>query len=367
MFLRKKMASQVNPRMLVLGREARALTQSELAARLGVQQGTISKLESGVSTCTDELLHGYSEELDLPRSFFQQETYLHGSGTDAFHQMYRRRSALSSKQLKCIEANVNIVRMHCQRLMAAVDWDPGIGIPKLKLGEFRNDPQLIAQAVRAAWQLPSGPIENVTQAIEDAGGYVIPMEFGTALIDATSIRLPDLPPLIFYNRNLKGDRLRFSLAHELAHLVMHWEAPSAAMEEQADEFAAEFLMPAAEIASQLVRLDLRRAALLKPAWKVSMSALVVRAKQLGKLTPNQYRHLMATMSAAGMRTREPAELDIAVESPRFHKQMIDYHLNTLGYSLEEICSLLDCSELDALRLHGIARPSQALRLVKIAA
>jgi Zn-dependent peptidase ImmA (M78 family) len=50
------------------------------------------------------------------------------------------------------------------------------------------------------------------------------------------------------------------------------------MENEADRFAAEFLMPAKEIGPQLARMSLRRAAQLKPNWKVSMASLIYRAQ-----------------------------------------------------------------------------------------
>ena len=66
-------------------------------------------------------------------------------------------------------------------------------------------------------------------------------------------------------------------------MVMHQMIPHPKMEDEADEFASEFLMPAADIASSLSRMDLRRAAQLKPYWKVSMGALIKRAHSLGKI------------------------------------------------------------------------------------
>ena len=52
------------------------------------------------------------------------------------------------------------------------------------------------------------------------------------------------------NRHAPAERYRFSLAHEPGHLVLH-QSPgdSSVQERQADEFAAEFLMPARDIRS----------------------------------------------------------------------------------------------------------------------
>lgn len=358
------MTSETNPRMLVVAREARGLGQAELAVRLHVNQGTISRMEGGVVPVSEAVLEGYASELDFPTEFFRQQGALHGTGTEAFHQMYRRRQALPAKSLKQVEAHVNIVRMHVAKLLEAVEAAPGLGIPKLDIADYGGRADRAAEAVRAGWRLPSGPVENMTELIEGAGGIVVRMDFGTEMVDATSIRYAQVPPLFFVNDRLSGDRLRFTLAHELAHMVLHRDVPAPTMEEEADQFAAEFLMPARDIGPSLNRFDLRKAALLKPFWKVSMAALVVRAKTLGKLTDGQYRHLWTQMGAAGIRKREPEELDIPVENPRLHKELLDLHLNGLNYTPAQLAQLLASSVEDVARFHRLApAPGGALRLV----
>jgi Zn-dependent peptidase ImmA (M78 family) len=79
-----------------------------------------------------------------------------------------------------------------------------------------------------------------------------------------------------------ADRMRFTLAHELGHLVMHHDQPTQSMEQEANEFASAFLMPARDIRPHFARrVDLRLFAELKPVWRVSMASLLMRARSLG--------------------------------------------------------------------------------------
>ena len=351
----------VNPKMVTLAREARGLTQSELATRLRITQGVLSKIENGLVQAPVQVLEQLQSELDFPKDFFFQPDSIHGVGTDNFHQLYRRRKALPMKAMRRIEARVNIVRMHTGRMLRAVSIEPGHGIPKLDLDDFDGDVERIAATLRATWLLPNGPVESVVKCIEDAGGMVLPFDFATQQVDATSLRYGDMPPLMYYNQNLLGDRQRFTLAHELGHMVMHSVVPNADMEDQADRFAAEFLMPAREIASQLNNLNLQRAAQLKRYWRVSMGAIIMRAKTLGKLTSNQSQYLWMQMGAAGLRTREPPELDVPVEQPRLQRELIDLHLKGLGYSVDELCSTLASSPRDFAELYGGSIPPNQLR------
>ena len=82
----------------------------------------------------------------------------------------------------------------------------------------------------------------MTGYIERAGIFVFHADLELIDVDGLTLRLPGLPPIIVLNRHLLGDRLRFTLAHELGHLVMH-SVPSPNMEKEANEFASELLMP----------------------------------------------------------------------------------------------------------------------------
>ena len=77
----------VNPKMVTLAREARGLTQSELATRLQITQGVLSKIENGLVQAPMQILEQLQSELDFPKEFFFQPDSIHGVGTDNFHQI----------------------------------------------------------------------------------------------------------------------------------------------------------------------------------------------------------------------------------------------------------------------------------------
>jgi Zn-dependent peptidase ImmA (M78 family) len=111
----------------------------------------------------------------------------------------------------------------------------------------------------------------------------------------------------------KNDRARsrFDAAHELAHLVMHGEQIWGVkeVEKQAHTFAAAFLMPADEIADKLPRnVDWARLFELKRYWQVSLAALLMRAKTLGRMNESTYLTAIKAASARGWRRVEPIPL-----------------------------------------------------------
>lgn len=347
----------VNPEMITLARVSRGLTQAELSRRLSVTQGWLSKVENGLLSVTEESLSRLAEELDYPVTFFVQTERVYGMGTsEMFH---RKRASVPDRVLDTVYARINIVRMHIARMLRGVDigeWN----FPQMDVDEY-GSPSAVAAALRAHWLIPKGPIANVVQVIEEAGGIVIPFDFEGAKIDAISHWVPGLPPLFFVNRNSPGDRLRFTLCHEIGHIVMHTRAPHPDMEAQADEFAAEFLMPERDIRPYLHNLNLSKLAALKLVWKVSMQALAVRADRLGLLTERQKRSLWKQLGP--YRLREPAELDIPIETPYLLDDICKAYLQDMGYTVEEFAQMLHLHEHEACQLY-LPHKAPRLRLVK---
>lgn len=343
----------VNPDMVILGRESRGLSQKGLAENLSVTQGRVSRIEQGQLVVSGELLADLSRVLDYPQHFFLQEGTRVGVGiAEIFH---RKRQDVPKSALAKIYAQMEIRIKHVAILL--LDQPIHMTVCRLTIDEHDGRPDEIARRIREMWQLPSGPIEDLTATVEKAGILVVPIDFGTNRVDAISRWVPGLPPLLFINIHSPKDRYRYSLAHELGHIVMH-EFPSPDIEDQANRFAAEFLLPAHEIQSDLLDLSLAKLARLKRYWKVSMAALLKRAQDLEKITPNQARYLWMQMAKLGYRTREPVELDIKGEQPSLLKKQIEAYLKNYDNSITGLSKhlALNESELRALYLHELDEP-----------
>lgn len=330
------MEGTFNRAMLEVARAARGFTQGELAKQAGVTQALISKLENGLTTDPGaETVTALSNALGYPEAFFYSEEHPHG--LPPFH--YRKRARLGKKALAKIEADINIRRIHLSRLLRSYEPQTGWDFPTIDLAQHQWTPREAAQYLRGHWMVPRGPVDNVTAFAERAGAIVVQFDFGTPLLDALSFRLPGMPPLIFMNSKIPGDRYRFTLSHEIAHLVLHHHPESdEEMESQADEFAGEFLMPAREIKPYLVNPSLGKLARAKPYWKVSIKAMIVQCSRLKLITPRQYTGLNVNYSKAGYRRGEPFPIEI--EQPSAVSDAVAFHRQSLGYTVEETASLL---------------------------
>ena len=360
------MTNTFNPGMLQVARQLRAMGQQELATAAGVSQATLSKIENGLKQPDEALAVKVAGELNLPLSFFSQSERVYGLPLSV-HHMFRKRASAGVRVLDQLQAELNLRIMHMRRLMQAVDLHAEFELPILDLEDFENSPTAIADAVRRAWLIPSGPIPSLVDVIERAGCVVIPCQFKSGAVDGVSLRVPGLPGLIFLNSTQPVDRQRFSLAHELGHLVMHRQ-PTPEMEEEANEFAAAFLMPRKDISGDLSgSLTLERLAFLKPIWRASMGSLLYRARTLNFITENQSQYLWRQMSTAGYRKVEPVEISAEPDQPKLLSTMLRYHLQTLGYTIEDLSQALHILPGELAQLYTVAtspQPKQHLRIVK---
>ncbi len=336
-----------NPEMLVLARQARGISQRELSKMLSVSPGWLSKVEGGIKELPEGRLVEIAKLLDYPVEFFTNQRRIYGPGiSELFH---RRRRNVAPRILEKHQAQIEIRRMNLEDLLSGVDMGE-LEVKTYDLHEFDGHVHDLARLVRVMWRVPRGPIHNVTRAIEQARGIVIPMDFETKLIDATSYWPPNMP-LFFININSPGGRLRFSLCHELGHIIMHQDAPNPSMEQQADQFAAEFLMPEQDIRPYFANLNIEKLTTLKPYWKVSMAALVKRAKDLGEITPRYAKTLWIELGKAGYRLREPVELDIPVEKPTLLQEIIGIYSNEMDYTLSDLARLFRLHEHEVCHIY----------------
>lgn len=351
------MAGGFNKAMLQLAREMRGWTQTRLATESGITQAYISQLENGQKQdASPEKLDRLANVLAVPVSFFFQAERYDGLGLSlVFH---RKKASARIGHVRRLQAEVNLRRIHVARVLRGVDLNAPKDFRFMSIDDYDGDAEKIAAFVRINWKLPLGPVPNLVKVIEDAGGIVFRFSFGTTDIDAISQWTSDTPPLFFVNADAPADRARFSLAHEIGHLVMH-DAASDTMETEANQFASELLMPRREIAPHLAGITLKKAYALKQYWRVSIQALIRRARDIGSIDQRTYSRLFVRIGALGMRRTELSPL--TPEYPRLADQILSaYQVNT-NCSDQDLAAVLDLRHEGFRELYG--PPSGTLRVV----
>lgn len=341
---------EINPRMVVLARETRGMSQKELAEKLGTSPSFICKVETDIKSLSQDTLSKMSKLLRFPPDFFYQagESYLPMSLN------YRKRDHVSAKLLAPLEAHINLYRLHIETLAAKLKIkEPNVPVLDLqKLGSIEQ----VAKQLRKAWKIPKGPVENLTELLENNGIIIISFDFGTERVDSRTILTKDKQPVIAVNKLHFADRQRFSLAYELGHLIMHVNTmPSfdRDISHEANMFAAGFLMPEAEIKKDFEKgITIPLLGELKRKWKVSMQALLYRSADLGFLTDNQKNYLLKQFNLLKIRRREPPELDFPQEKSKLLRDLIMKYKNAHKYSIKELAQAFHLEQEEFMSRYG---------------
>jgi Zn-dependent peptidase ImmA (M78 family)/DNA-binding XRE family transcriptional regulator len=303
-------------------RELRGLTQKEFAQSIGVHQSEIAQIETGRITPGDDIVQQIAFKVGFPLSFFKQPTSIDfplGS------LLYRARASITLKERNKAKQFARTIYEVIERFQNHRNIVNEI---TLRVPCLDDLPENAAVYTRSAFGLsPDTPIDNLINVLELNGCVVIALPTAIEKIDAFSLWIGQQnkkPIIALVNAKSSGDRLRFSIAHELGHLVIHQRMMGSIkeMDEEANVFAGEFLMPKEamfkELTPPVTILSLMQ---LKSKWKVSMQALVSRAHRLQIINPTQYRYLMYQISSRYGRKTEPIE--IIAEKPRLFGQLAE--------------------------------------------
>lgn len=337
-----------NPDMLKIARESRQMTQQELAENINVSQVIVSKVEAGINNPSEKFLENISKELDYPIKFFENDCYALDMGV----RLHRKKSSLLKREENYIDSIAAKNNIYISKLLNFIDID--VNIPEIVIDEEKT-PETIAEEVRYIWGLPKGYVRNMTKILEGSGIIINEIDMHPKKFDGVSFyNKKHGIGFIIINKNQPPDRYRFTLAHELGHLIMHRNSLSSKREEEANAFASSFLMPAKDIKEDLKNLQFWNLPNLKSIWRVSMSALVRRAKDLELIDKNKYTSLNVRISQSGYRINEPT-MDIEKEEPTLLKDIILYLYNEMNYNKTEMMKVLTINETDYNEIFGIFR------------
>lgn len=293
-------------------RVAAGLTQDEAVEALAehgvpLTKAGLSKYERGGSMPKPTVLLALARALGVDSAFFLEDRT-----AKVKWLAFRKATALSAKSQDRIKAACEALACVFVELQSSLE--PSRKFSELVRTPVRSfdDAERAAETLREHWKLGESPIDSVASAIEDNGGLVVEIDGEGDLFDGLSGWVNDRIPVIAISASLSDDRRRFSLSHELGHLVMELDSVDESAEEKlAHRFAAAFLVPAStarrELGERRRHLDLRELAVLKEKHGLSMQAWIYRAADLGIIEHAHLRTLFAEMTRLGWRRVEPVD------------------------------------------------------------
>lgn len=295
-----------NSESLKLVRDYYGESQTAFARRIGTSQSNLSKIENGELDLTEEQLKKLE---DFSVCFFTRNY-----NSPVKKLFYRKLASVSKTTIYKFEARLTLFSNIVRRLLEEASI-PENKVPFIDAEEFNFDFERIAMEMRLALDVPKGSIDEIVSILERSGVIVHFFDYdfiteSNRKFDGVSTYV-DGVPVILINDKIPNSRKVFTIAHELGHLVMHFDYiihPDRDIESEANKFASAFLAPKAEAKKEFKNFNLNRLFYLKTLWRISAAAILYRAREIENISDDWYRKCMVWLSK--YRKKEPYEFDI---------------------------------------------------------
>lgn len=183
-----------------------------------------------------------------------------------------------------------------------------------------DEAESAAAELRLRWELGSGPVVNLLGVLEDNG---IRIYEARGLVDFDGLSGEFGPfPFIAVNAEHPADRVRFTAAHELGHVVCGLD-DSEGTEGACHAFGAAFLLPRSALERAFGpgrrKVTLGELGEVKETYGISLQAIMHRAHSLGFITDRQLRAFRETIKAKGWIVEEPVAYAGKERATRFRR------------------------------------------------
>lgn len=321
---------KIIPVRIKQARIARAMSQEELARSIGVTKQAVSKYETGFSKPSDSVIVKIADTLTFPVEFFEKQPNVTALAQSApFFRSYKTSSVKNKAawSQRCELLDDLIISKFKEYIEMPLPNLPNYIVQQSSY--TMDECETIALEVRHYWSMGEGPIDNLVDIIQSNGIIIANMD-GANKVDAFST-IKNGTPYIFISDDTESSvRWRFSLAHEIGHLVLHSnmfeedipEKVHDQIETEANYFASAFLMPQSTFFKDVTVASLDHFLYLKRKWKTSISSMIMKCKNFEVLSPSQTEMLFRKMAINKWRRVEPLD-DICIsERPYLLKQAI---------------------------------------------
>ena len=323
-------------------RKMAGLSMEDLANNAGgiVTKQAISKYEKGIMKPSSNVLIPLAKALGVKPEYFYRHSEIELSG-----MQFREKSNLSVKKIESLkQRTIDFLEryLELENILGAQEkfFNPLNSVTINSL----DDVEKIALKLRDEWKLGLAPITNLLAKLEENGIKIFEVR-NVNNFDGLSASVGDLH-IIVINMDLPTDRIRFTTAHELAHILCNFPEDSK-KEKYCHAFAGAFLLPKEILERELMQrreqITLWELNEIKQLFGISIQAIVKRAHMVGIVSDLFYRNFQIVLNKKGWKKKEPVGYEGKEEAIRF-KQLLHYAVS------EEIITLSRGAELANISL-----------------
>ena len=196
------MASKINPKQLIIAREYREYSQTELATKIkGLSQSNLSKFEKGIGILSEEILLKIFECLNFPAPFFTRAISNFSDNAN-----YRKRASLNKTNRSKIDITCKLIGYVIDQMADELEY-PNFNLPMIDL-EDGYSPSYVANYVRKQLKI-DGPVKDICKILEQHGVIIVEFDFDTSLFDGVSFISDGAYPVIIINKNFSKKKIQY--------------------------------------------------------------------------------------------------------------------------------------------------------------
>ncbi len=317
------------------------LSLKEAGLLLNMSAPAVSKYEKGEIIPNSQKLIDFADAynvkvLDLLKSHKLVEMKFNS---------FRKRAKLKGENFELLK---EIIQNKVSDYIEVVELNE-VQTSKNKLKKYlcnnENDASNAALEFRKDYKLSiNQPIPELINVLENIGILIIEIENTNGKFsdfDGFSEIVKDIPIIVLLN-NIDGERQRFTIAHELGHLVLNIKNGNLDEEKMCNKFASSLLMPKEAVIKEFGisrnNISFYELKAFKNEYKVSMAAILYRLKELGIISEYLYKNINISFSKKGYKKHEPNPIE-AEKSYQFKKLVHKLEVDNI-ISLNKACELL---------------------------
>lgn len=328
---------------LKLGRKMAGFSLQDMANALDnrVSKQALNKYELGVMKPTSEVLMLISKCLNQSPDYFLRKQQV-----DLGAILFRKKGSLSKKDEEAVIEKARDYVERCTELENILGIFQTFQNPLAHLTISHKDQvEAAADQLRLEWNLGDNPIPNMTEMLELRGIKVLLLNEVEDIDGLSAITSSGIPLLLVNIKDKPTERIRFTIIHELAHLLLKFSQNIAdsLVEKLCHYFASCFLIPTKKLIAMIgsakrTYIAINELILIKQHFGISLRALLHRLSELEIIIPVYYQKWSVYLSKTYGGKKEPGEYPVAERSTLFER-MINRALAEGMISISKAASL----------------------------
>lgn len=309
-------------------RKALGLSLREVAQQIALSHAAIKKYEDNVVVPSSDILIKLAKILHVKVEYFFRPQHF-----TLANIQYRKHADMPARYLE--EIKIKILDQ-IERRVELENLFPSIPLQEFSISTLPrkikhiDEVEVLADHVRKEWNLGAEPLSDLIDVFEEHSIKVFEIDNKKySKFDGLSAVVNNMSVIVIGNR-WPGDRQRFTLAHELAHLLLAGRLDKQLSEELCcNRFAGAFLLPKNTIILKLGEhrnyIEPQELSLLKREFGISMLGILHRAEDAGIISNSLYVQLRQEFNRRGWVEREPGD-QYPQEKTHIFEQMIFHAL-----------------------------------------